>query len=111
MSESTKKDERVLARERNQRLQNALARKRSVSIGLAVLFAVPALVACMTGLEMTGFCLFVVSLILLLRYFEANSHLHEVRRRSTKSLVPHLSLLQREDRTGELGQSGLAGEK
>lgn len=111
MSGSTKKDEGALARERNERLQKALARKRAMSVALAVIFAVPALVACTTGLEMTGFCLFVVSLILLLRYFEANSHLHEVRRRFTKSLVPHLSLLQRENGTAELGQSRVAGEK
>ena len=111
MSESTKKDERALARERNEELQNTLVRKRSNSIALAVLFAVPAVLACTTGLEMTGFCLFVVSLILLLRYFDANSHLHEVRRRSTKSLVPHLSLLERENQTAERGPSPAARDK
>lgn len=100
-----KKDEAELARHRNQRLQDALASKRSWSIALAAILAVIAAVAWTAGSGMAAFCLLVVSLILLLRYFDANSHLHEVRRRSSRSLVPNFSLLEAENRGAGSGQA------
>jgi len=57
------------------------------------------------GFAMVTFCLIVVGLIFLVRYFDANSHLHEVRRRSKNSLAPHLSLLKREDQSTSSDQA------
>ena len=105
MSEIEKKDEAELALERNENLQRALARKRLMSIGLTVIFAGIAALALAVDLGMTAFCFIVVSLIFLLRYFDAHGHLHEVRRRSTKSLVMDFSVLKGTQRTGEPKQS------
>ena len=110
MSESTNK-EAELARQRNERLRHALAQKRSRSIALAVVSALIAALAWIAGFEMVAFCLAIVFLIFLLRYFDANGHLHEVRRRSDKSLVPNFSLLDAKRANSESGHSPASSEK
>ena len=97
MAKLSSRSEADLAQELNENLQSNLKSKRLISITLSALFLVGAAIFSFLGFAMTSFCLFVVALISLVRYFDANSHLHEVRRRSTKTLVPPLSMLKRKD--------------
>lgn len=97
MTNTSSRSEADLASERNENLQRGLKAKRLVSILLAGLFFIGAAFLAFLGFAMLVFCLIVLALIFLVRYFDANSQLHEVRRRSTKSLAPHLSVLKRED--------------
>jgi hypothetical protein len=78
---------------------------------LAVVSALIGAFAWIAGSEMVAFCLVIVFLIFLMRYFDANSHLHEVRRRSEKSLVPNFSLLEAKKGSSESGKSQVAAEK
>lgn len=105
MSESANRLEADLARERSERLQHALAKKRWRSIAFAVVLPLTAVVAWTAGFGMVAFGLLVLSLISLLRYFDANSHLHEVRRRSAKSLAPNFSLVQPKKEASDSKQS------
>ena len=84
-----------LARQRRENLCAALVKKRAISIGLAIIVGALGALAWASGLHMVGFCLVTVALIFLVRYFDANGHLHEVRRRSSKRLAPDSSLLGR----------------
>ena len=97
MAEHALRNEADLASEWNERLQRGLKSKRFTSILLMGVFFLGAAIAGFFGLAMAAFSLVVVGLIFLARYFDANSHLHEVRRRSKTSLAPHLSVLQRKD--------------
>ena len=90
--------EAKLASERNNRLQRRLLRKRTASVLLCVGCSATAVATGVFGFAMLAFCAIVVAIICLIQYFDANGHLHEVRRRSKKTLVPRLSLLAQKDR-------------
>ena len=104
MAKRSARSEADLAQELNKNLQSNLKSKRLISITLSALFLVGATIFSFFGFAMTSFCLFVVALIYLVRYFDANSHLHEVRRRSTKTLFPRISLLHRKDQSASTKQ-------
>jgi hypothetical protein len=104
MAEHPSRSEADLASERNANLQRDLESKRLASILLSGLFFTGAALVGLLGFAVASFCLVVVALIFLLRYFDANGHLHEVRRRSKKSLVPPLSALEREGRSASSSQ-------
>ncbi len=99
MTKQAPRSEADLARELNEKLQSRLKSKRLASILLSGSSVLAAAVCGLLGFAMEAFCLFVVALILLLRYFDTNGHLHEVRHRSTKTLFPRLSKLQRKDQS------------
>lgn len=104
MAEHSSRSEADLASERNENLQQGLKSKRLISILLTGALLLGAAIAGFLGFAMATFCLVVVALICVVRYFDANSHLHEVRRRSKKSLAPHLSVLKREDQSASSDQ-------
>ena len=82
------------ARQLNEDQQGSLtSKRRSSSIATGLLFCGGAL-AWGYGLAMVGFCLIAASLIFLVRYFDANGQLHEVREQSKTRLAPDLSVLQ-----------------
>jgi Flp pilus assembly protein TadB len=87
--------EASLAKQRNECLQRELTAKRTRYVCLVGLFTMLAGVIGVLGLWMLALILIVVGLIFLLHYFDANGHLHEVQRRSTKRLVPDFSVLRR----------------
>ena len=99
MAEQSSTSEAKLASERNEQLQRVLSSKRLVSILLACVFLISAACVGILGYVMASFCLVVLALICLIRYLDANSHLHEVRRRSTKALSPRLSVLKNKDQS------------
>jgi len=83
-----------LAQEQINDLQGEFRRKRTLSIVLAVVFLFLAVIlAIPVRLPMMAFCSIVISIIFLLRYFDANGQLHDVDIRSKKTLYPRLSLL------------------
>jgi hypothetical protein len=87
--------ETELAQAQIDELNHEFRSKRSSSIilsGLCIIFA--AIMVIPMRLPMIAFCFFVAGIILLLRYFDANSQLHDVELRSTKTLYPRLSLLE-----------------
>jgi uncharacterized membrane protein YhiD involved in acid resistance len=86
--------EEELAKERIEMLEQELIRKRSVSLWLMAGFGVLCSIGLWFEMPMLTITLFVLSLLLLLRYFDANGHLHEVRRRSKKTLFTRLSVIQ-----------------
>lgn len=104
MAEHASRSEADLASERHESLQRGLKSKRLSSILLMGALFLGAAIAGFFGLAMAAFCLVVVGLIFLVRYFDANGHLHEVRRRSRTSLAPHLSVLKREDQSSSADQ-------
>lgn len=85
--------EASLACERNSRLQCSLVKKRTASVLLCIGCFGIAVVTGVIGSTMIAFCALLVSLICLILYLDANGHLQEVRRRSTKTLVPRFSVL------------------
>jgi len=91
--------EQDLARELNLKLQRSLTTKRSRYAALMIILFAAAIAACIAGLWMLGLILTTAALICLLQYFDANGSLHEVRRRSTRLLVPDFSVLRRTDGT------------
>lgn len=96
MSDSVaQQTEERLAKERNKKLEESLITKRKRYISLAVLLGLLSAVIALTGLWMMALISIVVGLIFLSQYFDANGHLHEVQRRSTKTLVPDFSVLRR----------------
>ena len=98
MSDSiASKTEENLAKERNQQLEDSLIAKRTRFIWLAVLLILLAGGITFTGFWMIALALFILGLIFLSQYFDANGHLHEVQRRSTRTLVPDFSVLRRPD--------------
>ena len=97
MAEHSSRNEVELASGRNENLQRCLESKRLISILLAGAFFLIAGMVGFWGFAMATFCLIVLGLICFVRYFDANSHLHEIRRRSAKTLAPHLSVLKQED--------------
>ncbi len=105
MAEQSARVEANLARERNENLQQAFVKKRTVSVFLTAGSLVAGVLAGIFQLPMLAFCCIVIALIFLVRYFDANSHLHEVRRRSCKTLAPDFSALKRKDQPSTSGQS------
>jgi hypothetical protein len=83
-----------LASQRKGQLVEQLTRKRNYSIGLAFVFFVLAIPLWFADLAVVSFCGMVLGAIFLVRYFDANSHRHEVLRRSDTALVPNTSLLR-----------------
>lgn len=98
MSDSIpQKTEEDFAKERNQQLKNGLFAKRTRCIWLAILLIGLAGSVASTGFWLVALALFVLGLIFLSQYFDANGHLHEVERRSTRTLVRDFSVLRRSD--------------
>lgn len=96
MMQQPSKREMELAQEQINELKCEFRRRRTDSIILFGIFlAISVLLAFPTRLPMMAFCALVVSIIFLLRYFDANGQLHDVGLRSTKTLYPRLSLLER----------------
>ena len=81
------------ARLLNEDQQGSLISKRRSSVIATLLLFSSGLLAWGYGLAMVGFCLIASSLIFLVRYFDANGQLHEVRQQSTTRLTPDLSVL------------------
>lgn len=92
MTDKQKEAEADLAKMRNQKISISLRKKRSASFSLMIVCLASGIAAGFFGLIMTSFCLILVSLIGLLRYFDANGHLHEVSRRSDRTLTPKFSV-------------------
>ena len=82
-----------LIKKRNQELKDNLTAKRIWYISLAVLSILLSAVIALTGFWMVALAAFVLGMIFLSQYFDANGHLHEVRLRSTRTLVPDFSVL------------------
>ena len=83
--------EQELAGQQNASLQLGLISSRKKWIALCAIFSVVGLAFSMAGFWMFALCAFMLGAIFLSSYFDANGHLHEVRRRSKKSLVPDFS--------------------
>lgn len=94
MSSGVSEIETNLASQRKDRLVEQLTRKRNHSLGLAIVFFVIAIPLWFADLAVVSFCSMVLGAIFLVRYFDANSHRHEVLRRSDTALVPNTSLLR-----------------
>jgi len=59
-----------------------------------------------------AFVVFVLAAVAGMFYFDANGHLHELRRRSTKSLAPNFSLLEPVSSTfGTAASSAIGGKE
>ncbi len=103
------KREIELAQEQIDELKLEFRRKRTISIILAGLFLVLSVIlATAIRLPMMAFCAFVVFVILLLRYFDANGQLHDIGLRSTKTLSPRLSILERKSTISRSTDSGIS---
>jgi len=92
---ATQTTEERLAKQRNNNLEESLIAKRTRYISLAVLFIVLAVGITVAGFRMIALAALVLGLICLSQYFDANGNLHEVRRRSTRTLVRDFSVLRR----------------
>jgi Flp pilus assembly protein TadB len=91
----TKTTEERLAAERNDQSAKGLTAKRTRYLALAVALLLLSGGIASVGLWMIALISFVLGLIFLSQYFDANGHLHEVQRRSTKTLVRDFSVLRR----------------
>jgi hypothetical protein len=98
MEQSAASTESELAMERIENLQFRLRRKRKSSAILACLALVVGSVVLVFRLPMIAFCFAVIAIFFMLRYFDANSHLHEVGRRTTKTLFTRLPQAQAVER-------------
>ncbi len=83
--------EQELAGQQNAKLQGGLDLSRKKRIAVFIISAIVGLAFAVVGFWMFALYAFIVAAIFLSLYFEANGHLHEVRRRSNKSLVPDFS--------------------
>lgn len=100
MSDSIKREtetEEDLAKKRNRELKDSLIAKRTWYISLAGLSVLLSGGIALTEFWMVALAAFVLGMIFLSQYFDANGHLHEVQRRSTRTLVPDFSVLRRPD--------------
>ena len=84
-----------LAAERIEKLQESLITKRTWYISLAVASILASGGIAFTEFWMIAFVSFVLGLIFLSQYFDANGSLHEVKKRSTRTLSPDFSVLRR----------------
>ncbi len=87
--------EEDLAKDQKKNLEDSLVKNRTLYISLAVLFILCAGVIAVSGLWMIALIALLLGLIFLSQYFDANGNLHEVRRRSTRTLVRDFSVLRR----------------
>ena len=92
--EPAQQKEAEQARQLNEDQQDSLTSKRRSSVIATLLLFCGGALVWGYGLAMVGFCLIASSLIFLVRYFDANGQLHEVREQSTTKLAPDLSVLQ-----------------
>ena len=83
-----------LAGELNKDLEESLILSRTRYLALTVMFIVAACGIAATGFWTFALIAFVLALICLSQYFDANGNLHEVRRRSTRTLVRDFSVLR-----------------
>ena len=90
-------NEKELAIEQNKKQQGRLIASRTWNMSLSVLFLLLFGVIAYTGFWMIALIALILGLIFLSQYFDANGHLHEVQRRSTKTLVRDFSVLKREE--------------
>lgn len=86
--------EQELAGKRNENLQAELVLSRKKRIAVFVISAIVGALFAVVGLWMCALCAFMLAAIFLSLYFDANGHLHEVRRRSKHSLVPDFSRIR-----------------
>jgi hypothetical protein len=87
--------EQKLAEQRAEYQQSVLLRGRRRSVLALVLAAIFAVGAWLWDLDFVFFSCAAGICLALLAYFDANGHLREVRRRSTKVLVPDFSRLDK----------------
>lgn len=92
---ATKKTEEELAKELRKKLEDRLVAERTRYIILTVLLIASACAVAVTGFWMIALSALVLGLICLSQYSDANGSLQEVRRRSTRTLVPDFSVLRR----------------
>lgn len=100
MSDSIKREtetEEDLAKKRNRELKDSLIAKRTWYISLAGLSVLLSGGIALTEFWMVALAAFVLGMIFLSQYFDANGHLHEVRLRSTRTLVRDFSVLRSEN--------------
>jgi hypothetical protein len=90
------KTEAEAAKQWNESIQSRLRNERLTSGLLAGLLLAAGLVAAWFCLEMTSFCLVVLSLIIGLKCYDSHSELQYSRRWPRKHLFPRISLLQRD---------------
>ncbi|MCG8450721.1 MAG: hypothetical protein MI725_14220 [Pirellulales bacterium] len=90
-------NEKELAIEQNKKQQGRLIASRTWNMSLSVLFLLLFGAIAYTGFWMFALIALILGLIFLSQYFDANGHLHEVQRRSTKTLVRDFSVLKREE--------------
>ena len=79
--------EQELAGQQNAKLQAGLDSSRKQRIAVFIISAIAGLAFAVVGFWMFALCAFIVAAIFLSLYFDANGHLHEVRRRPNKSLL------------------------
>lgn len=87
--------EEELAAEQNKKLQGSLITSRTRYILLTMVFVLISGGIAFAGFWMIALAFLVLGLICFSQYFDANGHLHEVQRRSTKTLVRDFSVLRR----------------
>ena len=100
------RSEAEIAKEWNESIQRNLKAERLTSGLLAGLLLAAGVAAAWFNLEMSSFCLVVLSLIFWLKCYDSHSDLQYVRRCPKKHLFPRISLLQRGDETTASQQSG-----
>ena len=103
------RSEEELAKRRNDYQQSVLIRRRWRSVGATAVFAVAAVCGCAFRFDFVFFACAALAGLSLLSYFDANGHLREVRRRSTKVLVPDFSLLEKTPDTPAESQPSAPG--
>lgn len=99
MTDSVKREtEARLAKQHNQKLQDRLMDERKRYFLFAVSLFLFACGIAVVGLPMVALIAIVLGLICLLQYLDANGSLHEVQRRSTRTLMPDFSVLRQSER-------------
>lgn len=86
--------EEQLAGEQNQALQARLFTSRRKYVTLTVLFLAAGIPFAATGFWMIALSALIAAGICVSQYIDANSQLHEIRRRPTRSLIPNFSMLR-----------------
>lgn len=100
---STHRSEEQLAEARNDYQQRVYLRRRRRSVACFIASLLAAAVTFAQSLDFASVATVVALLISALFYFDANGHLHELRRRTRKTLAPKLSVLD-----GEASHTGPA---
>jgi hypothetical protein len=100
-------EETKQAQEYMRLLEAEFVRARFKSMAIAVLFMIlGGLVAAV--LPIISFCLFAIALIFLLRYFDVNGQLHEIRRRPTKTLFSRVWVRHSQGSSRSASEPGVA---